>query len=74
MSQTTLGREVGVSGHQVQNYESGLCRIAAMLYRISLALGLPIALFFVRPRQIRAIAGRANSGAAACSGDRSAAR
>ncbi len=47
MSQTELGKHVGVTFQQIQKYEKGIDRIAASrLWVISLVLGRPISWFF----------------------------
>ncbi len=47
MSQTELGKRVGLTFQQIQKYENGMNRIAASrLWRFSLILGQPISLFF----------------------------
>ncbi len=47
MSQTELGKHVGVTFQQFQKYEKGMNRIAASrLWVISLVLGRPISWFF----------------------------
>ncbi len=47
MSQTELGKRVGVTFQQIQQYEKGMNRIAASrLWRFSLILGRPISWFF----------------------------
>jgi transcriptional regulator with XRE-family HTH domain len=47
MSLAVLGAAVGVAGQQVSKYERALDRVpASRLYRIALALGVPVALFF----------------------------
>ncbi len=47
MSQTELGKRVGVTFQQIQKYENGMNRIAASrLWQISLILGQPISWFF----------------------------
>jgi transcriptional regulator with XRE-family HTH domain len=47
MSQTELGRRVGVTFQQVQKYEKGRNRVSASrLQRISDVLGVPVAFFF----------------------------
>ncbi len=47
MSQTELGKHVGVTFQQFQKYENGMNRIAASrLWVISLVLGRPISWFF----------------------------
>ncbi len=47
MSQTEIGKHVGVTFQQIQKYEKGVDRIAASrLWVISLVLGRPISWFF----------------------------
>ncbi len=47
MTQTKLGKHVGVTFQQIQKYENGMNRIAASrLWRFSLILGQPISWFF----------------------------
>ncbi len=47
MSQTELGKRVGLTFQQIQKYEKGMNRIAASrLWRFSLILGRPISWFF----------------------------
>jgi transcriptional regulator with XRE-family HTH domain len=47
MSQTELGRRVGVTFQQVQKYEKGRNRVSASrLQRIADTLGVPVAFFF----------------------------
>jgi transcriptional regulator with XRE-family HTH domain len=47
LSQSALGRELGLTFQQVQKYENGKNRISAgHLYRIALLLGVPISYFF----------------------------
>ncbi len=47
MSQTELGKRVGLTFQQIQTYEKGMNRIAASrLWVISLVLGRPISWFF----------------------------
>ncbi len=47
MSQTELGKHVGVTFQQIQKYENGMNRIGAgRLWRFSLILGRPISWFF----------------------------
>ncbi len=47
MSQTELGKHVGLTFQQIQKYERGMNRIAASrLWRFSLVLGRPISWFF----------------------------
>ncbi len=47
MSQTELGKRVGLTFQQIQKYEHGLNRIGAgRLWRFSLILGQPISWFF----------------------------
>ncbi len=47
MGQTELGKHVGLSVQQIQNYEKGMNRIAASrLWVFSLVLGRPISWFF----------------------------
>ncbi len=47
MSQTELGKRVGLTFQQIQKYENGMNRIAASrLWRCSLILGQPISWFF----------------------------
>ncbi len=47
MSQTEIGKHVGVTFQQIQKYEKGMNRIAASrLWQISLILGQPISWFF----------------------------
>ncbi len=47
MSQTELGKRVGVAVGQIQKYEKGMNRIgASRLWRFSLILGQPISWFF----------------------------
>ncbi len=47
MSQTELGKRVGLGFQQIQKYEKGMNRIAASrLWRFSLILGRPISWFF----------------------------
>ncbi len=47
MSQTELGKRVGVTFQQIQKYENGMNRIAASRrWHISLILGQPISWFF----------------------------
>ena len=47
MSQTELGKHVGLTYRQIQKYEKGMNRIGAgRLWRFSLILGQPISWFF----------------------------
>ncbi len=47
MSQTELGKRIGLTFQQIQKYEKGINRIAASrLWVISLVLGRPISWFF----------------------------
>ena len=47
MSQTELGKHVGLAQQQIQKYEKGINRIGAgRLWRFSLILGQPISWFF----------------------------
>jgi transcriptional regulator with XRE-family HTH domain len=47
MSQTELGKRVGLTFQQIQNYEKGMHRISASrLWQFSLILGQPISWFF----------------------------
>ncbi len=47
MSQTELGKRIGLTFQQIQKYEKGMNRIAASrLWVISLVLGRPISWFF----------------------------
>ena len=47
MSQTELGKHVGLTFQQIQKYEKGMNRIGAgRLWRFSLILGRPISWFF----------------------------
>ncbi len=47
MSQTELGKRVGLTFQQIQKYENGMNRIAASrLWQFSLVLGRPISWFF----------------------------
>jgi DNA-binding XRE family transcriptional regulator len=47
MSQTELGRRLGVSFQQVQKYESGVNRVSAStLYELATTLEVPITFFF----------------------------
>ena len=47
MSQTELGKRVGLTFQQIQKYEKGMNRIGAgRLWRFSLILGRPISWFF----------------------------
>ncbi len=47
MSQTKLGKHVGLTLQQIQRYEKGMNRIAASrLWQFSLILGRPISWFF----------------------------
>ncbi len=47
MSQTELGKHVGLAYQQVQNYETGMHRVSASrLWQFSLILGRPISWFF----------------------------
>ena len=47
MSQTELGKRVGLGFQQIQKYEKGMNRIGAgRLWRFSLILGRPISWFF----------------------------
>ena len=47
MSQTELGKHVGLTFQQIQKYEKGMNRItASRLWRFSLILGRPISWFF----------------------------
>lgn len=47
MSQTDLGRKLGLSFQQVQKYELGTNRVAASrLFEVSQALDLPVTAFF----------------------------
>ena len=47
MSETELGKRVGLSFQQIQKYEKGMNRIgASRLWRFSLILGRPISWFF----------------------------
>ncbi len=47
MSQTELGKRVGLTFQQIQRYERGMNRIAASrLWQFSLILGQPISWFF----------------------------
>lgn len=50
LSQSAIGRLLGVSYQQLQKYEKGMDRIpAAYLYDLSLAFGVPISEFFAVP-------------------------
>ena len=56
LSQTDLGRKVGVSFQQVQKYENGTNRVgASRLAAIARALGVPVAYFFPvdEPQKLR---------------------
>lgn len=47
LSQSALGRELGISFQQVQKYESGTNRVSASrLHQIAVALGCSVAEFF----------------------------
>ncbi len=47
MSQTELGKRIGLTFQQIQKYEKGMNRIAASrLWQFSLILGQPISWFF----------------------------
>jgi transcriptional regulator with XRE-family HTH domain len=47
ISQTTLGRHLGITFQQIQKYERGANRIgASRLHQISETLGIPVALLF----------------------------
>jgi transcriptional regulator with XRE-family HTH domain len=47
MSQTELGRRLGVSFQQVQKYESGVNRVSSStLYEMAMTLEVPITFFF----------------------------
>lgn len=47
LSQTQLGKELGVTFQQVQKYERGTNRIgSSRLFRLSTALDVPVAYFF----------------------------
>jgi len=47
VSQTQLGKELGISFQQVQKYEKGVNRISAgRLQKISTVLNVPVAFFF----------------------------
>ncbi len=47
MSQPELGKHVGLTFQQIQNYENGMNRIgASRLWQFSLVLGRPISWFF----------------------------
>ncbi|SMH43426.1 helix-turn-helix domain-containing protein [Azospirillum agricola] len=47
MSQTDLGRALGVSFQQVQKYENGTTRVSAsVLYRLANSLGVSVSYFF----------------------------
>lgn len=47
MSQTELGKQLGVTFQQVQKYERGTNRIgSSRLFRVSNALDVPVAFFF----------------------------
>jgi transcriptional regulator with XRE-family HTH domain len=47
LSQTSLGREVGLTFQQIQKYEKGTNRIgASRLHEFALALGIPVEAFF----------------------------
>ncbi len=49
MTQTELGKHVGLTFQQIQKYENGLNRMAASrLWQFSLILGQPISWFFER--------------------------
>src|SRR4030088_3227434 len=48
LSQTELGKKLGVTFQQVQKYENGANRVSSSrLYEISTALDVPIAFFFM---------------------------
>lgn len=48
LTQTELGRAIGISFQQVQKYEDGRNRISASrLYHVAEALGVPLATFFI---------------------------
>ncbi len=68
LSQSDLGRALGLSFQQIQKYESGANRVSAsMLMRASRTLGLPVAHFFpdeggtqpLKPVEHRAVRGGA---------------
>lgn len=47
ITQTALGGDVGVTFQQIQKYEIGSNRVSAStLWKISIALGVPVAWFF----------------------------
>jgi transcriptional regulator with XRE-family HTH domain len=47
LSQTDLGKKVGITFQQIQKYEKGVNRVGAgRLHRIAKALGVPISFFF----------------------------
>src|SRR5437868_15282732 len=57
MSQTELGRQVGVTFQQIQKYENGANRVGAgRLTHIARALELPVTAFLESARRARATA------------------
>jgi transcriptional regulator with XRE-family HTH domain len=47
LSQTDLGKKVGITFQQIQKYEKGVNRVGAgRLHRIAEALGVPVSFFF----------------------------
>jgi transcriptional regulator with XRE-family HTH domain len=65
MSQTELGRRVGVTFQQVQKYEKGRNRVSASrLQRIADVLGVPVSFFFGEGEDPRPAAMSAETGLA----------
>lgn len=53
MSRDELGRRIGVTAHQIRNYETGHSQISATaLHRIALASRQPVAFFFPQPEPV----------------------
>jgi transcriptional regulator with XRE-family HTH domain len=51
MSQTEIGRRIGVSFQQIQKYERGTNRVSAStLWECGEALGMPVQAFFKPPK------------------------
>jgi len=65
MSQTELGRRVGVTFQQVQKYEKGRNRVSASrLQRISDVLAVPVAFFFGEGAESKSASAAAETGLA----------
>lgn len=66
LTQDALGKRIGISGQQIQKYETGDNRIgAARLHEISLVLGVPLDFFFAGLRTEQHLTGERLSSAAA---------